>query len=240
MTNQQLLDNRLQFITHHRDWLEKLPGLHLYHSHRSFFKVAYLFDKMAIGNVPENFSLHVPDWLGISDQFLEKHSWKYSEAMNYMHLSGDADHWSCNPDVIIKQAKDDKTIRQLCRIQSQGFNEADWETSEWYPALLESSLKNYREIHHGFHAAYLGTEQIGVTVTYQNNETVGLYSVTTLAKYRKMGVSTTLMKAIIEQAKSQGIDLVTLQVMGGSYAEGFYKKLGFEHAFACRIFTKKE
>ncbi len=235
MTHQQLLNNRLQFITHHRDRLEKLRGIDLYHSQHDFFKTAFLFDKTVIGNVPLDFTLHVTEWLDIDDGFLKEKGWKYKESMIYMPLAGDPENWSTNPDVTITKAKDEEAIQQFCLTQSRGFNEEGTE-DEWYPIMLKSALKNYQNSNHQFYLAHAVGQLAGVTLAYYHDGIIGIYSVTTISKYREIGVSTSLMKAAVEDGLRQNVEGITLQVTKGSYAEKFYRKLGFEAAFECRMY----
>ncbi|MEZ4954001.1 MAG: GNAT family N-acetyltransferase [Saprospiraceae bacterium] len=236
MTHQQLLENRLSFITCHREKRESLPGLEIFYGKPLFFKNAFLFDKQAIKKVPTDFQLHVPEWISTEDTFFEKHGWKYSESMNYMELKQSPEDWLINPKIIIEKIEKENDLVRFCQTQSQGFNGGQWEGDELYPIILKSSQKNFYKSNHEFYLATLDGEPVGVSVAYLDGAVMGIYSVATLASHRNIGVSTSLLKYSILKGFQHGIKSVTLQTMAGSYAETFYKKLGFEAAFACRIF----
>lgn len=238
MNNQQLLENRLSFITCHREKRESLPGLEIFYGKPMFFKNAFLFDEQALENVPAGFQLHIPDWIVVEVALLKKHGWDYSESMNYMELKKSTENWLVNPEIIIEKIKSEKDLVRYCQTQSQGFNGDNVEEDELYPIMLESSRKNFNKSNHHFYMAILDGEPVGASVAYLDGAVMGIYSVATIASFRRMGVSTSLLKHSILKGFQEGIQCVTLQTMAGSYAETFYKKLGFETAFSCRIFTK--
>ncbi len=122
MDNEELLENRLAFITCHREKRESFPGVEIFYGKPSFFKNAFLFDKKGIKKVPANFQLHVPDWVSIGEVFLNKHGWEYSESMIYMVLKNEADEWRANPQISVEKITEKKDLVRYCQIQSKGFS----------------------------------------------------------------------------------------------------------------------
>jgi hypothetical protein len=43
----------------------------------------------------------------------------------------------------------------------------------------------------------------------------------------------------VSDARRDGADVITLQVVSGSYAESFYNKLGFRASFTTRIYRMR-
>lgn len=46
------------------------------------------------------------------------------------------------------------------------------------------------------------------------------------------------MQQAVEDANRRGSTYITLQVVQGSYAEAFYRKLGFYAAFNAKVFAR--
>ena len=239
MTNQKLLENRLAFITCHREKRESFSGVEIFHGKPAFFKNAFLFDKKGIKKVPANFQLHVPDWVSIEDAFLNDNGWTYSESMIYMVLNDGPEKWTGNPSIKVEKIKIEKDLARYCQTQSKGFSGGSFEEDDFYPIMLASSRKNFHKSNHHFYLASLNGVAAGVTLGYFQESLMGIYSVATVEAFRNKGVSTSLMKYVVQQALTDGIEKITLQTMAGTYAELFYKKLGFEPAFECRIFTQQ-
>ena len=88
------------------------------------------------------------------------------------------------------------------------------------------------------------TEQVvpvGVALMVFTAEHAGIYAVATLPTERKHGASSALMARAIADAKAErGFppSRVCLQVMAGSYAEGFYERLGFKPRFQLEVFAR--
>ena len=240
MQNEQLLDNRLAFMTCHRESREVLPGVEIFHGQPPFFKNAFLYEKQGLNHVPETYEIHIPEWKEPDEEFLTANNWKHSDSMIYMALKNNTDNWKVNPDVSIKKAKDKLGIIEFCQIQSQGFSGGDFGTDQWYPTLLKSALNNAFKPDHHFYTAFLDGEPAGVTYTFFHNNFMGIYSVATIERFRKKGVSMSLMKTVVEDGLKAGVREVTLQTMAGSYAESFYGKLGFEPGFECRIYKYRQ
>ena len=237
--NQKLLENRLAFITCHREKRESFPGVEIFHGKPAFFKNAFLFEENAINKVPADFQLHVLDWVSIDDAFLINSGWHVSESMIYMVLKSEYGNWAVNPKITVEKILVEKDLVRYCQTQSLGFSEEAFEDDEFYPIMLASSQKNFNKSNHHFYLASLNGKPAGVALAYFTEKTLGIYSVATIAEFRGVGVSTSLMKTVIEQGVGHSIECVTLQTMAESYAEKFYKKLGFEPAFECRIFKKQ-
>lgn len=147
MTKQQLFDNRLSFISHHRDRIEKQPGLILCHSHFDYFKTAFLFDKEAIEQVPEKFTLHVVDWSGIAPDFPKSHGWEHTESMTFMELFKLPTDIQSNADLVIKRIQTESDIELFCQTQSKGFITNNEEADKWYPVLLAGAKELLGAIH---------------------------------------------------------------------------------------------
>ena len=238
-TNEALLNNRLEFITCHRDKRVSTEGLELFDGAPPFFKNAFVFDEKTIAQVPSEFEIHVPDWAGVDKGVLEKNNWQLKDAMKYVWLEGNADDWKTNAAIKTVKIEQKEDLPLFCQIQSKGFSGNEVEDDPWFPYISKSAERNFGHVQHLFYMAFLDEVPICVTLAFYHKGLAGIYSVTTIEKYRGIGASTSLMKRVVDDAYDAGMSGITLQTMKGSYAEGFYRKMGFEDRFACQIYSCK-
>jgi ribosomal protein S18 acetylase RimI-like enzyme len=234
-----VLENRLAFITHHRDKRESMKGIEIFHGEIPFFKNAYVFDAEAIRHVPADFEIHIPRHLGLDADFLRKKNWHYKMAMKYALLSKTDINWRSNPDIKVQEITDRSLLPAFSEILSKGFGNKSIEDDPFHPLISKSSERNFDQSHHRFYMAFLDDAPIAALLAFYHEGLVGLYSIATIEEYRGRGASTTLMKKAVEDAFRSGMDGITLQTMVGSYAEGFYEKLGFEEVLTCDMYEFK-
>ena len=77
-----------------------------------------------------------------------------------------------------------------------------------------------------------GTPVVSGIVVF-HSDVAGIYYVATIPNQRKQGFGTTMMKYLLEHAKSRGIPIATLQA--SQEGKSLYEKLGFK---ACSIFKE--
>ena len=235
-----LLENRLEFITCYRDKRISEEGIELFYGEPPFFKNAFVFDEKAIPQVPAHFEMHIPDWVRIGEAVLKKNNWQKKDAMKYVWLNGTTDQWATNPSIQIVKIKNKKDLPLFCKTQSMGFNEKPIEKDPWYAYICNSAGRNFGKGKSHFYVALLNDVPIGITLSFYHKNLAGIYSVTTIKEYRGMGASTSLMKKVVDDALKAEMKGITLQTMIGSYAEGFYEKLGFEDSFSMHIYEQQK
>ena len=238
MDKKRILDNRLEFIAHHRNNRETLQGAELFHSDVDFFKTAFLFNEIGIENVPSAFELYIPEWIPVKNTKLEKHGWQQTDSMIHMVLKKGREKWQVNPAINITRIRNESQLEEFCQTQSRGFNGEHIADDPMYPAMLASCRKNLQSSNHHFYLASLKNKPAGAIVLFFHDGGLGIYSVTTVEKFRRHGVSTTLMNKALEEAKKEKSTFITLQTMAGTYAESFYEKLGFIPVFESKVYKQ--
>ena len=108
--------------------------------------------------------------------------------------------------------------------------------NEWYPWMREKNMKSFEDSNQSFYIAYEKEKPVGVCLSITHNGTAGIYAFTTLHEYRKQGISTSIMKSVMIECTNNNIQVITLQVNTNSYANDFYKMLGFTDEFECKTF----
>ncbi|MEO1262523.1 MAG: GNAT family N-acetyltransferase [Bacteroidota bacterium] len=234
-----ILNNRLEFIAHHRDHRETLNGVDLFHSKVDYFKTAFLFNKNGIKKIPRSFELYLPEWLQIDHAILKKNGWEKTNSMIHMTWDNEPENWKINPDITISKIEHESRVEEFCKTQSRGFNGEDIDKDPCYPTMLASTLKNLSKSNHHFYLASLNGEPAGAIVLFFHEAGLGIYAVTTIEKFRKKGISTSLMKRALDEGKKANSAFITLQTMEGTYAEKFYETLGFTAAFHSDVFKQK-
>lgn len=231
-----LLENRLEFITCHRDKRVSEEGVELFFGQLAFFRNAFVFNEKAIPRVPSDFEMHIPDWIKIKPEILEANNWQKKEAMKYVLLTGSTEKWKTNAAIEVVKIEHKQDLPLFCQTQSMGFSGKKVENDPFFPYMSKSAAKNFDNANHHFYMALLNGTPIGVTLAYYHKGLAGIYSVTTLKGQRGQGAATSLMKKAVDDALEAGMKGITLQTMEGTYAEGFYEKLGFEDVFSTHIY----
>ncbi len=84
--------------------------------------------------------------------------------------------------------------------------------------------------------ANLGGEPAGCAALYSKNGVGGVYSVGTLPRFRRMGVATALLKAVVQRSKALGNSSTILQVFSETGPVNLYRHNGFELRYPKSIY----
>jgi GNAT superfamily N-acetyltransferase len=141
-------------------------------------------------------------------------------------------------NISIERATTATTIDTFSDIQCRGFSESDAAYAVWHGWLHDANQRNAGNPNQSFYVGTLDGEPAGVTLAVRTGDVVGLYAIATKPNFRRRGVSAALMARAIDDAVAAGAKVVTLQTVTGSYAEGFYKRLGFRVEFIVEAFGK--
>jgi ribosomal protein S18 acetylase RimI-like enzyme len=127
-------------------------------------------------------------------------------------------------------------METFSELQSRGFLENQEAYATWHPWLRAANFKNLQNKDQYFFIAEIDGTPAGVVLMIVHEGIAGIYAVATPPQFRKNGVSTSILKHAVIEAKKLGCSTITLQVKNGSYAESLYRKLGFKTAFEMQIF----
>lgn len=141
-------------------------------------------------------------------------------------------------DLLIERVETQEQMDLFSQVQSRGFNETEESFALWHPWLKAANDRNLHNKNQIFYVGRLNGEPVGTVLTVFKDDTAGIYAVATLAEHRKKGISATIMQEAIEDARSRGAGIVTLQVKQDSYVEDFYRHLGFKRIFATGMYHR--
>lgn len=175
-------------------------------------------------------------WSGVGERDVLAAGFAPAGALAYLTLEGDAAH---RPgDVEIEVASDAVAMETFTHVQVHGFGATGDDARRWMTWLGEA---NHRNLGHGnqvFYIGWLAGEAAGVTLLLQTGSVGGIYAVATLPAHRRRGVSTTLLRRAIGDARARGCRTIALQVAEGSDAHRLYLSLGFREAFRSPMFAR--
>jgi GNAT superfamily N-acetyltransferase len=208
-------------------------------SEKSGFTYAILGKGSKLSEIPERFKTlqRLPE-SGISEQDLFQAGFLDQSGLSYMVLGDAPPDWKTSKLLRVEVVDSVGAMETFSEVQTWGFDATEEGYREWHPWLRQANLRNLDNSEQRFYIGRLGDAAVGVTLTVCTSGIAGIYAVATLPSFRKQGVSATLMKQAIADARARGCRTITLQVKQDSYAEGFYQRLGFERVFSTRFFRK--
>lgn len=119
-----------------------------------------------------------------------------------------------DPSITFKRLTDGGEIQVWLSLVNEAFGSMD--ESDLYRIALSD------EAFH-FYAAFLQDEMVATAFTFQNQESIGLYSVTTSPSYRNRGIASRLVVGIIAENESP----LPFTLQATKMGKGIYDKLGF-------------
>jgi GNAT superfamily N-acetyltransferase len=237
--NQDLLENQLSFLSSHRGTVGRAGESFLIDSERPEFTYAILGRDVKPGALPQGYStLQRLPWSGVSADELAGAGFRDVDGVSYMVLGSGASAGETAPTVRIEVVDSAAALDVFSEVQARGFNESEESFRHWHPWLRQANHRNLRNPDQRFYIGHVDGVAAGATLVVHTPGVAGIYAVATLARFRKMGVSTSLLRAAISDARARGARTFTLQTKLDSYAESFYRRLGFERVFEARLFRR--
>ena len=89
-----------------------------------------------------------------------------------------------------------------------------------------------------YYLARLDGDPAGAATARFGPDLTGVYGVATHPAARRRGVATALLGRILADARAAGHDLLFLAALPNSYADGYYRRLGFLPRFTTRTFER--
>jgi ribosomal protein S18 acetylase RimI-like enzyme len=170
---------------------------------------------------------------------LAAQGWRKAEALVYMALDPDAAlEASAPPGVRIAVASTDADAEAFADAQAAGFEAAADDSDGWRSRMRAAALANAPRADQTFHMALVDGRPAAVSLTVRAAGAAGIYAVATRPEHRRKGLSTALLARSQADARAAGLDAVVLQVMAGSYAEAFYRKLGFKERYVSQVWRR--
>lgn len=131
-----------------------------------------------------------------------------------------------NPQVQIHRAPAEVSLADFVRVQIEGFG-GGREVDEGVRRAQHARARwDYL-----FLVASLDGQPVGAASARFEAGVGGVYGVATLEGFRRRGVSTTILHAVVDEAGQRGCDLVFLSAEPDGYARQLYARLGFVEVF---------
>lgn len=127
-----------------------------------------------------------------------------------------------NPELQIERILEPAGLEEFCKVFAGigGYPNA----FEEYHSMLPKAL--YRKGPFEFYIGNIDGKAVCTGLLLLHAHTAGIYWIMTLPEYRRKGLGTAMMLALIERAKRQGYHLATLQA--SEEGAGLYERLGFQ------------
>lgn len=235
MEKQDLLEHHIHTLSKHRGNRESLNQIEFIHSEKQAYNIAFPLSSENIETISPSFQIYLPDWIPASKPI--KSEWKKTGSLTYMILAESENNWKINNSLIVKKAITLSDIEDFSLVQGKGFCESEETFNEWYPWMRGKNIINFNDNDQQFYIAYENEKPVGVCLCVYHKNIVGIYAVATLPECRKQGISTSIMKKIVEDGIKNKVSQFTLQVATNSNAHLFYSHLGFQDVFECSILS---
>jgi GNAT superfamily N-acetyltransferase len=235
----RLFDNHLSFLVTHRGDVSRSFGFVRIDSSSPEFTAAIAEDATSFDALPARYaSVRRLPWSRLTEADLVERGLERCAAFTYMTLGSPLALAAPPSDLAIEVVSTEARMDVFSEVQTRGFLEPDESYEAWFTWLGEKNRSNLGRAGQRFYLASREGQPVGVTLTVATPGVVGIYAVTTLPEQRRTGVSRALLARAVADAHREGVEVVTLQVKTGSYAEGFYAKLGFSTAFVSPVFAR--
>jgi GNAT superfamily N-acetyltransferase len=235
----RLFDNHLAFLAAHRGDVSRSAGFVRIDSSSPEFTAAIAEDATSLDALPARYpSVRLLPWSRLTEADLLERGLDRCAAFTYMTLGGPLAPAAPPGDLSIEVVADKARLDVFSDVQTRGFVEPDESYEAWVAWLGEKNLENLGRAGQRYYLASRAGQPVGVTLTVATPGVVGIYAVTTLPEQRRAGVSRALLARAVADARREGAEVISLQVYTGSYAEGFYGRLGFSTAFVSPVFAR--
>lgn len=161
-----------------------------------------------------------------------------AEALAYMELPADAPivrvHRS-DDELSIGIVSDDDAAQDFAKVQAAAFltqaSDADW----WVDCFATMAVRNFSRPEQRLYLARSGGVAAAVLLALDVAEVTGIYAVATVPHFQRRGLSTALLARALRDTDRPLI----LQAIVGSYAHGFYARLGFAECYRSQIWRRE-
>jgi GNAT superfamily N-acetyltransferase len=235
-----LLENHLAFSAWHRGRVLRAPHAIRIESELPGFRCLLPLTPEAGARLSDYDTARLLPWTRIAESALAENGYAQSGGLVYMVLR-ELRRSISSAEVGIERISDRPGMDAFTRVQAAGFLDGDRgeEFETWRKRLGERNHANLGHPRQVFYLARHRGHPAGVTLLLETDRIAGIYAVATLPECRKRGVSTALLARAVADARERGCAAVSLQAVQGSYAEAFYRRLGFETAFESPVFARR-
>jgi ribosomal protein S18 acetylase RimI-like enzyme len=132
-----------------------------------------------------------------------------------------------NPAVTIRRAPDEVDLTVVVATQMRGFGVTSPMPMSEEP--VARALRNWPD--YRYYAAFMEDVPAGAASARMMDGVAGIYGVATIDRFRRRGISTTLLHVLVDEARAEGCEIIYLSAEPDGYARRLYGRLGFEELF---------
>lgn len=136
----------------------------------------------------------------------------------------------------IRVVRSNAEALDFAAVQDKGFIGPDSPNANWWrEQFRKAAVASHARPGQRFYTFYSDEHPVGVLLSVTTGSTTGIYAVATDPAFRNRGISSALLARCCSEATGQRI---VLQVLAGSYAEGFYSRLGFVESYRMQVWRR--
>lgn len=226
---QAAFENHISFLSKHRGALRSnADGLTIASEAAGY--TTWTPSRAARGLPHDCTAVRPPPWAGADwEKMLADAGFRVEETLAYMQLGEPARPIEVASETQLGVVAGDEDAIAFADVQAEGFGVRDIQDGRWWTEAFKAmALKNWRDPDQAFYLARIDGVSVGSLLTVRTPGMTGIYAVATRPAYRKRGVSASLLEVARQTALARNNnESITLQANKGSYAEGYYRKLGF-------------
>jgi len=172
---------------------------------------------------------------GWSDRLVRR-GYAPGESLSYMELDCALEARPVPPGYDVRPAQSDDDAIAFAQVQAAAFLNSDSDDRDWWSDCFERmALANYRRAGQDFLIAWRDGRADAVLLALDAANVTGLYAVATRPEAQRRGLSTSLLFAAYLRVRARGASRIILQASRGSYAEGFYRRLGLVERYRSQV-----
>ncbi|MES2441258.1 MAG: GNAT family N-acetyltransferase [Pseudomonadota bacterium] len=143
------------------------------------------------------------------------------------------------PEVPVRRVESREDALAFARVQSAAFLTGDDGISVWWRSFFAlAAVRNYQDPGQDMLIADAGDGASAAVLVVHAAGVSGLYAVATRPEARGKGLGTALLASALGEAARRGSQALTLHTESGSFADGYYRRLGFEERYASPVWRR--
>jgi GNAT superfamily N-acetyltransferase len=186
-------------------------------------------------------AVRIAPWSGEAfwSRALERAGLAAAERLVYMEYADRHARIRATPDVSVTVAGDIAAADAFAAIQSAGFATGEPAVDDWWRACFtEQARANLGRGEQRFYLGWRNGVPVTSTLAVQAFGVTGIYAVATVPEHRGNGASATVLERVRQDASACACARLVLQAVSGSYAERYYRNLGFAPRYSSQVWRR--
>ena len=232
----RLHDNQLTIASQHRGGMvRRADGVEIV-SEDEALRYVVLEAPLAAPLPPGCHSIRVMPWAGDLTRPLRELGFQYQGSLVYMSLPGELPPPPRVPGYCVEHARTRQDFEAFTELQFDAFPVLALARKDRFAFLLDSQWRHVEDPSHHYLVGRVAGRAVTAGLLLRTGGVGGIYSLATRAAFRGQGLSRVLLSRLVDEARTSGCDVISLQVFDGAPAERLYRRLGFEPEFMVRVY----